>query len=123
MESKIFESRSKRKAVYKTENGIEIKPMKHLKNDIHSSQNITYYYILYSKNKNDNWIIFTNTELYKETTIIEEYETKLEAENAARVINKSNQFIIYSKISLKIKSKLFKIIKLPPKAYIMNSRI
>ena len=93
MEKVILESSQKRKTVYKTENGIEIKLMLHKKQtDKNYSTNITYYYVLYNEN-NGVWNIFTNPKLYGETKIIDTFTSKEDAIKTAKAINKSIHFL------------------------------
>jgi hypothetical protein len=90
----IFESKTNRKIVYKTENGIEIKPMLHSKKtNANNSTNITYYYVKY-RLKNNNWEILTNKNLYGETKIIDTFDSKEDAIKTANAINKSIHFLI-----------------------------
>lgn len=85
----IFESKANRKAVYKTEKGIEIKPMLHSKKvNSKSSTNITFYYVEY-RLKNNNWEILTNKNLYGETKTIDTFDSRDEAIKTANAINKS----------------------------------
>ncbi len=65
MEKNIYESRSGRKTVFKSKDGIQIKPMLYLKLK-NNSQNITYYYVHYVQNESANWEIVTNPYLYGE---------------------------------------------------------
>lgn len=89
MEKTTFNSPNNRLTVFKTENGIEIKPMLHQKTkDSKSSTNISYYYVLY-RNNNDVWIVYTNPTLYGENKIINEFTTEEEAQKTAEAINKS----------------------------------
>jgi hypothetical protein len=89
MEKVILESHQKRKTVYKTENGIEIKLMLHQKQtDKNYSTNVTFYYVLYSEN-NGVWNIFTNPNLYGETKIIDTFSSKEDAVKTVNSINKS----------------------------------
>lgn len=89
MEKATLESHQKRKTVYKTENGIEIKLMLHQKQaDKSYSTNITYYYALYSQN-NGIWQVYTNPKLYGETKIIDTFTSKEETLKTVNAINKS----------------------------------
>lgn len=89
MSKLIFESKTKRKTVYKTEKGIEIKPMLHSKEvNKSSSTNITYYYVEYQF-KNNLWVILTNKNLYGETKIIDTFTSKENAIKTVEAINKS----------------------------------
>ena len=89
----IFASKTNRKTVYKTEKGIEIKPMLHFKKENHSSStNITYYYVEY-RPQGSIWEIYTNNNLYGEIKIIDIFETKEEAIKTANAINASIHFL------------------------------
>lgn len=89
----IFESKTNRKTVFKTENGIEIKPMLHSKKaNQKSSINITYYYVEYRPQGNI-WEIYTNNNLYGEIKVIDIFETKEEAIKTANAINESIHFL------------------------------
>ena len=93
LQKTIFESKTNRKTVYKTENGIEIKPMLHSKKPKqNNSINITYYYVEYRPQGNI-WEVFTNSVLYGETTIIETFKSKENAIKAVNAINKSIHFL------------------------------
>tara|TARA_R110002051_G_scaffold261110_1_gene321020 strand:- start:3592 stop:3888 length:297 start_codon:yes stop_codon:yes gene_type:complete len=93
MEKVILESSQKRKTVYKTENGIEIKLMLHEKRtDKNYSTNVTLYYVLYSEN-NGVWNIYTNPKLYGETKIIDVFSSKEDAVKTVNAINNSFHFL------------------------------
>jgi len=78
----------KRRRVYKSESGVEIKPsiVKYHENGHSTDQ--TYYYVYYfEKEDNSGWKVQTNSLLYNESTIIHECATKVEAEKIARIVN------------------------------------
>lgn len=87
----IFESKNNRKAVFKTENGIEIKRMLHRKqSNGTNSTNITYYYVFYNEK---NGTVYTNPKLYGETKIIDTFTSKEDAVKTANAINESIRFL------------------------------
>jgi hypothetical protein len=89
----IFESKTNRKTVYKTKNGIEIKPMLRQKqSDKNNSTNITYYYVLYNGN-NGIWNVYRNPKLYGETKIIDTFTSEKDAIRTVNSINSSIHFL------------------------------
>jgi hypothetical protein len=93
MTKEIFESKTNRKTVFKTESGIEIKRMLHQKkgNETNST-NITFYYVFHNE-KNGNYNVYTNPKLFGETKIIDTFTSKENAIRTAKAINKSMKLL------------------------------
>ena len=83
-----------RKALYKTDIGVEVRPSKYLEHT-DGFQNLSYYYAWYNKSeKSGIWEISTNKVLYGESKMLSQCKTKEEAERTAGAINRFIHFLI-----------------------------